>query len=68
MRGSLETGARIRSAGGRLGRIPAAQPVDVVHLLGLCVIRLEFFIGDRPSGGDAVVMPQFAEILLPEAI
>src|SRR5262249_34223201 len=28
----------------------------------------QFFVGDRPGWGDAVVMPQLAEILLPEAI
>src|SRR5215471_5714629 len=59
---------RIRSAGGRLGGVLASQPVDMVHLLGSCVIRLQFLVGDRPGWGDAVVMPQLAKILLPEAI
>src|SRR5262249_51291561 len=44
------------------------QPVDVVHLLGSCVIRLQFFVGDRPGRRNAVVMPQLAEISLPQAI
>src|SRR5262245_40041503 len=60
--------ARIRSAGGRLGRILTPQPVDVVHLLRSGVVGLQFFVGDRPGRRDAVVMPQLAEILLPEAI
>src|SRR5438105_15381622 len=60
--------ARVRSAGGRLGLIPAPQPVDVIHLLGSCVIRLQLFVGNRPGRGDAVVMAERAEILPSEAI
>ena len=54
-------------AGGSVGSRPRSA-VDLVHLLGPCVIRLQFFVGDRPSGGDTVVMPQFAEVLLPQTI
>ena len=60
--------ARIGSAGGRLGRIPAAQPVHVIHLLGPRVIRLQLVVGDRPRRRDAVVMAQLAEILLAQPI
>ena len=59
---------RIGSASGRLGRIVPPQAVNVVHVFGPCVIRLEFFIADRPGRGDAVVMAQLGEITFPQAI
>jgi hypothetical protein len=42
--------------------------MDVVHLLGAGVIRLQFLIGDRPGRGDAVMMAQLAEVLPAQTI
>ena len=41
--------ARIGCAGGGLGRIVPPQPVNVVHVFGSCVVRLEVLIADRPG-------------------
>ena len=60
--------ARIGRAGRRLGRIASPQPVDVVHLLGLGVIRLQVLIVDRPRWRDAIVVADLLEVPLPQAI
>ena len=55
-------------AGVRLGRVLAPRAVHLVQLLGLCVVRLEVVVGDRPGRGRAVVVDQLTEILLTEAV
>src|SRR5215203_2911002 len=42
--------------------------MDVIHSLGLGVIRFQLLVGDRPRGRDAVVMPPLAEILFAKAV
>ena len=44
------------------------QSMNVIHLLGSGIIRLELLIADRPGWGDAVVVTQLGKITLPEAI
>ena len=60
--------ARIGSRWQAISRIVPPQPVNVVHVLGSCVVRLEVLIADRPSWQDAVVMVQLSEITFPEAM
>src|SRR4029078_10433237 len=55
-------------AGVRLGRVLATCGVDLVELLGLCVVRLEVVVGDRPGRRRAVVVDQLTEILLAKAV
>ena len=42
--------------------------MDVVHLLGLGVVRLELVVADRPGGRDAVLMLPLAEVFLAQPI
>src|SRR4029453_4190054 len=39
----------VGSAGGWLGRVLAAGPVDLIALLGQGVVGLELVVGDRPG-------------------
>src|SRR3954447_20030018 len=57
---------RISACGWRLGGIFAPIAVDMVHGLGLGVIRLKFVIRNRPGGGYASVVPEFAEVFFPK--
>jgi len=60
--------ARIGCTDGRLSWIEPVASVDMVHLFGARVERLQVLVGDRPGRGDAVVMPQLPEILASQAI
>jgi len=42
--------------------------VHLIELLGLCVVRLELVVGDRPGRRRAVVVDQLAEVLLAQAV
>src|SRR5262245_45748008 len=42
--------------------------VDVVHLLGLCVIRLEIVIADRPGRRDAILFAKLTEVFTAQPI
>src|SRR5690606_10199842 len=53
---------RIGSTGRRLGRILAAQPVHVIHLLRFGVVRLQILVADRPGWGGPVVMAKLSKI------
>ena len=59
---------RIGRARRRFGGVEAAFAVHLIELLGLGVVGLEFVVGDRPGGRDAVIMPYRAEVLLSQAI
>src|SRR4029077_15975938 len=59
---------RIRRTGRGLSRIPPAQPVDIIHLLGARVVRLQVLVGDRPGRRNAVMMVQLTEILASQPI
>src|SRR5262249_495046 len=61
-------GPGVRRTGGRLGRIFAARAVDLIQLLSLRVIRLHVCIGDGPGWGDAVMVFEFAKILLAQSV
>ena len=54
----------IRGVRRRLGRVLAAQPVDVKQLFGGLVIRFEHVVFDRPCRRDAVRMLDFIEVAL----
>jgi hypothetical protein len=58
---------RVGFARPRLGRILAAQAMDVEQLLGSLVMRLELVVADRPGRSEAVLMTDLAEVLLAEA-
>src|SRR5438046_8044498 len=58
-----DSGVRIRRRSGRLRRVLATLPVDLVEALGLGVVRLEILVRDGPSRGDTAVMPNFTEVL-----
>src|SRR5207249_7047025 len=60
-----DRGMEVRSARGRLGRVAPPEAVHLVELLGLGVVALEILVADRPGGGDAAVMADLAEVLLP---
>src|SRR6185369_9742369 len=47
------------------GVLPAIA-MHLVEVLGLQVVRLELLVADRPCGRDASVVPELAEVLLPE--
>ena len=55
---------RVGRAGRRFGRILAPRAVHLVHRLGGGVVRLHVLVGDGPGGRQAVVVAQFAEVLL----
>jgi hypothetical protein len=55
-----------RAGAVRVGRILARSAVDEIELLGRRVVRLEVLIREWPGGGDAGVVPHFAEIALAE--
>src|SRR5271165_1449677 len=57
-------GPGIGSVGRWFGRIFSAVSVHLIQILGLGIVRLQIVITDRPSGRDATVMAQFAEIFL----
>jgi hypothetical protein len=59
---------RVRRARRPLGRVLAADAVNLVELLGLRVVRLELVVGDRPRRRDAVVMAELAEVLRPQPV
>src|SRR5215813_7713779 len=42
--------------------------MHLIHLLGLCVIRLHVLIPDRPSRRDSVVFTKLPEILLAQTV
>src|SRR5438128_7440626 len=50
-------------ARGRLRRIAAAEPVHLVEVLGLRVVRLQVVVRARPGGRDAAVVGDLAEVL-----
>jgi hypothetical protein len=56
----------IRCAGWGFSRILPPLAVDVIELLGLCVIRLQLFVRDRPGRRDAARVAQFSKILFAE--
>ena len=58
----------VGGAGGRLGRVLAADPVHLVALLGLGVVGLHVVVADRPGGRDAVVVLQLAEVLAAQPV
>src|SRR3954452_9471667 len=58
----------VRAGGGWLVGVLAADAVDLVELLGPVVVRGEVGVGDRPGGGDAVHVPDGAEVPLAEAV
>ena len=45
-----------------------AQAMDVVHLLGLGIIRLEVRVADRPRRRDAVIVLDLAKIFFPQPV
>ena len=59
---------RVRSAGGRLGRVLAAGAVHLVELLGPRVVGLHLVVLDGPRRRGAVVVMQQAEVLLAQAV
>src|SRR5262249_38276040 len=61
-------GIRIGCARRGLGRVHAAQPVDLIHLLGLGVEGLQVVVADGPSRRDPVVFAQFSEVLATQAV
>src|ERR1700752_4955778 len=48
----------------RFRRIFAAVTVYLIQLLGLRIIRLQFFVTDRPGRRDSAVMTNLSEVLL----
>src|SRR5207237_9416560 len=60
-----DRGVEVWRARRRLGRIAPPEAVHLVELLRLGVVRLEVVLVDRPGGGDAAVMADLAEVLLP---
>ena len=59
---------RVGGAGPGLGRVRAAQAVDVEELLGAGVVGLKHIVAERPSRGDPFLVRQLAEVLLAEPI
>src|SRR5439155_2124506 len=53
-------------ARGRLRRIATAEPVHLVEMLGLGVVRLQVVVRDRPGGRHAALVGDLAEVLLAE--
>src|SRR6185437_14138135 len=51
---------------GRLRGVFAAQPVDMVELLGRLIVGFEGVVPDRPAGRDAIRMAYFAEVAIPQ--
>src|SRR5438552_16345897 len=56
----------VGGARGRLRRIAAAEPVRLIEVLGLGVVRLQVVVRDRPGGRDAAVVGDLSEVLLAE--
>ena len=52
--------------GRRLGGIFPPQPVDVIHRLGLGVVRLKVAVAHRPSRGEAINVHHLLKIPLPK--
>src|SRR5262249_37969382 len=52
---------------GRLGGIAAAQPMHLIEVLGLRVVRFEIVVRDRPGGRNAAVVAHRTEVLAPQA-
>ena len=48
-------------------RILAARAVYVIQVFGLCVVRLEVAVADRPGRRDATMMANLAEIPVAKA-
>ena len=46
------------------GRIDAMLPVDMIKMLGLCVVGLEVLVAQRPGRRNAAVVSNLTEILL----
>ena len=59
-----DRGVRVGRAGRRVGRILAPRAVHLVHRLGGGVVRLHVLVGDGPGRRQAVMVVQFAEVLL----
>src|SRR5271165_2016726 len=57
-------GPRIGSVGRWFGRIFSTIAVHLIEVLSLGVIRFQIVVADRPSGRDAAVVAQLAEIFL----
>jgi hypothetical protein len=57
----------VGATGWRFGGIFSPQPVDVVHRLGLGVVRLEVAVAHRPSRREAIDMDHLLKIPLPKA-
>src|SRR5271166_5305223 len=56
-------GPGVGGVGRRLGRIFSAVSVHLIEILGLGIVRFQIVIANWPSGRDATVVTQFAEIL-----
>ena len=54
----------IGRAGGTFRRIDPALPVDMIKLLGLCVVGLEILVAQWPGRRDAAVVRNLAEVPL----
>src|SRR5262249_28097617 len=51
-----------------VGRVLAAKPMHLIHLLGLRIIRLHILVADRPGRRNPVVFAQLPEILLAQTV
>src|SRR5207245_9941387 len=56
----------IWGAGRRLRRILTTLSVHLIEIFRLCIVRLQFVVGDRPGGRHATMVLELAEILLAE--
>ena len=54
----------IGRAGRAFRRIDAVLPVDMIKMLGLCVVGLEVLVAQWPGRRDAAVVPDLTEVLL----
>src|ERR1044072_7735924 len=54
----------VRRAGPGLCWIFTSRPMYLIKMLGLCVIRLQFVVADRPGRRDSTMMSNLAEVFL----